>query len=242
MAFTDLGNLGAGGSTANNQATLTVATVSAVNAGEFVVVCVADDNVGTTNNVDDNATTGVTIGGVALTKSRQNAIVVGGATQSGSSVSLWYGIPGALSSGVNMVATFSNATLSDATALTSRRFSVGTSNSVAEDGDNATTAAAATNPGSLDVTTANAERLRIRAIGCEFGSTQALTVTGSWTAWTEGASAASGTTTEQVIEVEHRIVTGTTSASTPTLGSACDNASVYSAFAEIEVLLGQASL
>jgi len=117
-------------------------------------------------------------------------------------------------------------------------FSVTANAAVAEDGDAATTSTTTT-PGSLDVTTANAERLRIRAIGCEFDSTQALTVTGSWTAWTEGASAASGTTTEQVIEVEHRIVTGTNSASNPTLGSTSDNASVYAAFAELDVLMGQ---
>src|SRR5262245_52847201 len=238
MAFSDQGNLGAGGSTANNQATLTVATASAVNAGDFVVVCVADDNAASGGG-DDNATTGVTIGGVALTKSRQNATNL--AAQAGSSVSMWYGQPGALSSGVNMVATFSNATLSDATALSARRFSVETGGIIGEDGNNATTSATAT-PGSIDVTTANAERLRIRAIGCEFDSTQTLTVTGSWTAWTEGASAASGTTTEQVIEVEHRIVTAANSASAPTLGSACDAASVMAAFKEEDVLMGAMSL
>jgi len=238
MAFSDRGNLGAGGSTANNQANLTVATVLAVNVGDFVVVCVSDDNAATGGG-DDNATTGVTIGGVALTKARQNATNL--AAQAGASVSVWFGQPGALSSGVNMVATFSSATLSDATALSARCFSVTAPNTVTKEGDNATTSTTAT-PGSIDVTTANHEVLRIRAIGCEFDSTQTLTVTGSWTAWTEGASAASGTTTEQVIEVEHRIVTGTTSASNPTLGSACDNASVYAAFQEIEGLMGQAVL
>jgi hypothetical protein len=236
VAFADLGNLGSGGSTANNQATLTVATVSAVNASDFVVVCVTNDNV-TTGGGDDGATAGVTIGGVSLTKARQNATNV--ASQAGSSVSMWFGQPGALTSGVNIVATlFSPNTTNDATALSARRFSVSFGAKVSEDGDSATTSTT-TNPGSLDVTTANAERLRIRAIGCEFDSTQALTVTGSWTAWTEGASAASGTITEQVIEVEHRIVTAANSASAPTLGSACDNASVMAAFKEEDVLMGQ---
>src|SRR5262245_7443097 len=238
MAFSDLGNLGAGGSTANNQGSLTVATAQAVGATDFVAIAVTVDN-RTTGGGDLSDVTGVTIGGVALTLSRQNATNV--AAQAGAAVSLWYGKPGALSSGVNMVATFNNATTSDASALSSRLFSVTAGAAVSEDGDNATTSTT-TNPGSLDVTTANAERLRIRAIGCEFDSTQALTVTGSWTAWTEGASAASGTTTEQVIEVEHRIVTAANSASAPTLGSACDAASVMAAFKEEDVLMGAMSL
>src|SRR5262245_58912117 len=236
MAFSDLGNLGAGGATTNNQASLTVATAQAVGSRDFVAVAVTVDN-RTTGGGDLSDTTGVTIGGVALTLSRQNATNL--AAQAGAAVSLWYGQPGTLSSGVNIVATFNNATTSDATALSSRLFSVTAGAAVSEDGDNATTSTTAT-PGSLDVTTANAERLRIRAIGCEFDSTQTLTVTGSWTAWTEGSSAASGTTTEQVIEVEHRIVTGTTSASNPSLGTACDNASVYAAFQELDGLIGQA--
>jgi hypothetical protein len=240
MAFSDLGNLGAGGSSGNNQTTLTVATATAVNAGDFVAVAVTVDN-RTTGGGDTGDVTGVTIGGIALILSRQNATNL--AAQAGASVSLWYGQPGALSSGVNMIATFQNAATSDASALSSRRFSVGAGNTVSEDGDNATTSTTAT-PGSLDVTTANAERLRIRAIGCEWDSTQTITGTGSWTTWTEGASAASGTLTEQVIEAEHRIVTATTSASNPSLGSACDNASVYAAFVEIfaDTLMGQAML
>jgi hypothetical protein len=237
MAFSDLGNLGAGGNSGNNQATLTVATVSAVNAGDFVAVAVSVDN-RQSGGGDDGSTSGVTIGGVALTLARQNATNL--AAQAGASVSLWYGQPGALSSGVNIIATFTNATTSDATALSARRFSVATGARVSEAGDNATTSTTAT-PGSLDVTTANREFLRIRAIGCEWDSTQTLTVTGSWQAWTEGASAASLTTTEQVIEVEHRILTATGSASNPTLSSACDNASVYAAFEEI-ILMAQACL
>jgi hypothetical protein len=240
VAFSDLGNLGTGGGTGANQASLTVATVQAVSAGDFVAVVVSVDN-RISGGGDDLSVSGVTIGGTALTKARQNATNL--AAQAGASVSLWFGIPGAKSSGVNIVATFTTNTTSDATALSSRLFSVAAGSTVSKDGDNATTSTTAT-PGSLDVTTANAERLRIRAIGCEFDSTQTITGTASWTTWTEGASAASGTITEQVIEAEHRIVTATTSASNPSLGSACDNASVYAAFVEIfaDTLMGQAIL
>jgi hypothetical protein len=238
MAFSDLGNLGAGGNSGNNQTALTVATAQAIGATDFVVVCVTVDN-RASGGGDDGAVTGVTVGGTALTKSRQNATNL--AAQAGASVSLWYGIPGAKSSGVNIVASFQTSATSDASALSSRLFSVTAGAAVTEDGDNAGTSTT-TNPGSLDVTTANAERLRIRAIGCEFDSTQTLTATGSWQAWTESGSAASGTITEQVIEAEHRIITATGSASAPTLGSACDNTSVYAAFKEEDVLMGQALL
>jgi hypothetical protein len=240
VAFSDLGNLGAGGNTGANQASLTVATVQGINADDFIVIAVSVDN-RISGGGDDLSVSGVTVGGTALTKARQNATNL--AAQAGASVSLWFGQPGAKTSGVNIVATFTTNTTSDASALSSRRFSVAAGSTVSKDGDNATTSTTAT-PGSLDVTTANAERLRIRAIGCEFDSTQTLTVTGSWTAWTEAASAASGTITEQVIEVEHRILTATGSASNPSLGSACDNASVYAAFVEIfaDTLMGQAML
>src|SRR5262245_702170 len=163
MAFGDLGNLGAGGSTGNNQASLTVATAQAVGARDFAATAVTVDN-RTTGGGDLSDVTGVTIGGVALTLSRQNATNL--AAQAGAAVSLWYGQPGALSSGVNMVATFNNATTSDASALSSRLFSVTAGAAVSEDCEHATTSTT-TNPGSLDVTTANAERLRILAICSE---------------------------------------------------------------------------
>jgi hypothetical protein len=240
MAFSDLGNLGAGGTTTANQSSLTVATVSAINADDFVVVAVTVDN-RVSGGGDDLSVSGVTVDGTALTKARQNATNL--AAQAGASVSLWFGKPGAKASGVNIVASFTTNTTSDAQALSSRRFGVAAGSTVSKDGDNATTSTTAT-PGSLDVTTANAERLRIRAIGCEFDATQTLTQTTNWTPWTEAASAATGTIAEQVIEVEHRIVTATTSASNPSLGSACDNASVYAAFAETlaDQLMGQAVL
>ncbi len=42
--FTDLGSIGANGSTANNQASLTLTMTQAINAGDFVVLVCADDN------------------------------------------------------------------------------------------------------------------------------------------------------------------------------------------------------
>lgn len=228
MSFSDGGNIASGASTANNQANLTVATTVAVSAGDLVVVAVVVDNQNATGG-DQGDVSGVTIGGVALTKGRQTSPAL--TAQTAVATSLWYGQPGAISSGQNIIATFANAATSDASALSARKFTVPSGATVTLAGTNATTSTT-TNPGSLDFTGANVAHLRIRAIGCEFDTTQALTVTGSWTAWTEAGSAATGTATEAVIEVEHRIVTGTTGASAPTLGSACDSSSVYLAFTE----------
>lgn len=230
MTIADVGNLGAGGSTANNQGSLTVATVLALAAGDFAAVAVTVDNaVATGGDVGD--VTGVTIGGVAMTKARQHAQAV--TAQTGSAASLWFlNVLSTIASGSNIVATFGTASTSDASALSARKYSKGAGNILELQGTNAgvsTTTAA----GSLDVTTENAEMLRIRATGCEYDTTLTQTVTASWTAWTEGGSAATGTVTEQVIEVEHRIVTGTNGASAPTLSAACDSASVYAVFKEV---------
>lgn len=226
MAFSDLGHLGAGGSSANNQNSLTVATVQAVGAEDLVVVAVSVDN-RIAGGGDDLAVRSVTIGGVALTLARQNATDL--AAQAGSSVSVWFGQPGALASGVNIVATFQTPVTADASALSSRLYSVTSGNLVTTEGSAAAEARSAT-PGQLDVATANHSAVRVRAIGCEFDGSQSLIITPSWTAWNEAASAANGTTNEQVLEVESRVLVGTSSPSNPSLGSGCDNASVYVAF------------
>ena len=230
MSFADVGNLGAGGSTGNNQTALTVATVLALAAGDLACVAVTVDNQNATGG-DQLDCSGVTIGGVAMTKARQNAQAV--AAQTGAAVSLWFlNVKSTIASGANIVASFTTATTSDATALSARKYSKAAGMDAELQGTSAGVSTT-TAPPSLDVTTENAEMLRIRACGCEYDSTLTMTPTGSWTAWTEGASAASGTIIEQVIEVEHRIVTGTNGASAPTLSAACDAASVYAAFKEV---------
>ena len=239
MAFADVGNLGAGGNTNNNQATLTVATVLALAAGDLAVVAVTVDNRNATGG-DQLDVSGVTIGGIAMQKAVQHAQAV--TAQTGAATSLWYlNVTSTIASGANIIATFTTATTSDATALSARKYSKAAGMNAALDGTSigvSTTTA----PPSLDVTTPNEERLRIRACGCEYDSTLTFTPTGSWTGWTEGASAASGTITEVVIEAEHRIVTGTNGASAPTLSAACDAASVYAAFKEVLAPTNQDSM
>jgi hypothetical protein len=232
MAFGGEVSLGATGSTANNQTTLDLATAAAIAAGEFVCVVVAADNIA--SGGDDNACSGVTlgIGGQALLKATQIANAV--AAQGGASCSIWYGVAtSALASGGTIRATFGSGTLVDASGLTARKWTIAAGNLVQIEGTpgqlvNNTGA----DPGSLNVTTANIECLRVRGIASQVGNNTNLTPTASWTAWANGNSATTGTTGEICARAESRIFTGTGAASDPTYVSAI-YASAYVAFKEV---------
>ena len=230
MAITDLGSLGAIGSTVNNQPSLLLTTTAAVAVGELVVVVIAVDN---PQNGGDAGVASVTNTGTANTWTKAIQICNAVAAQGGASCSLWYTVAtAAMSSGATITATFSDATTSDATAMTARHFSVATGNGFAVEGTPGTLLHnTAADPGSLNVTTANISCLRIRGCAAQVGNNTSLTPTASWTAWANGNSATTGTTAEMCARAEHRIVTGTSAASDPTYVSAI-NANVYVAFKE----------
>lgn len=229
MSFSDGGSIGANGSTANNQASLTLAVTQQCNVGELVVLVIADDNRLTGADADGGEVSSVTAGTntflLAKGWANNNA-----AAQAGAAVQIWYSVlTQQINNGANITINFTNSTLSDATAVTGRKFttsggdiSVGVTNQLSND---------AADPGSLDATTSNREALRIRGIAAEVGNNTNLTATTNWTAWANGNSATTGTTGEMCARAEHRIFTGTGSASDPTYVSA-DCASAYVAFYE----------
>lgn len=229
MAFSDGGSIGANGSSANNQSTLTLAVSQQCNVGELVVLVIADDNSGSGADADGSEVSSVAAGTNTFSKAKgwanNNA-----AAQAGAAVQIWYSVlTQQINNGANITITFANATLSDATGVTGRKFttsggtiSVGATNQLSND---------AADPGSLDATTSNREALRIRGIAAEVGNNTNLTATTNWTAWANGNSATTGTTAEMCARAEHRIFTGTGSASDPTYVSA-DCASAYVAFYE----------
>lgn len=233
MAFSDLGSLGATGSTANNQATLALTTAAAASAGELVVLVIADDNIGTADqdgqevaSVTDNSS-----GGPNSWNQAHGWTNGQGVAQGGAAVQIWYSVlTHAISNGGTITVTFSNATTSDATGLTARHFSFSGTQVAIENVNHLADDAA--DPSSLDATTGNIACLRIRGIAGEVGNDTSLTPTTNWTAWANGNSATSGTTAEMCARAEHHISTGTTDASNPTWVS-CDSASVYVAFKEI---------
>lgn len=230
MAFTDLGSLGATGSTANNQGSLALTTAAACAVGELVVVVVAVDNPG---NGGDGGVSAVQNSGTANTWTKAIQIQNAVAAQGGASCSIWYTVvTTAISSGATITATFQDANASDASGLTARHFSMAAGNTVAIEGTPGTLLGnTAADPGSLNVTTANIACLRIRGIASQVGNNTSLTPTSTWTAWANGNSATTGTTGEMCARAESLISTATGAASDPTYVSAI-YASAYVAFKE----------
>lgn len=236
MAFAEVGSLGATGSSGNNQATLVLTTSAAAAVGTLAVVVIADDNIGSGADADGNE-----VASVADSSGVENvwrkAIgwtnTLGGA-QAGAHVSIWFcQVQDAIANGGTITATFTNSGTSDATAMTARNFSIAAGFTAEIEGTPGTLSNDAADPGSLDVTTSNVECLRIRGIGGEVGNNTSLTPTSTWTAWANGNSATTGTTAEMCARAEHLISTGTGAASDPTW-VACDNASAYVAFREVQ--------
>ena len=239
MAFADLGSLGAIGNTNNNQTSLVLTTTAAVAVGELVVVVVAVDN---PTNGGDSGVASVTNSGAANTWAKAIQVCNAVAAQGGASVSIWYTkATAAMASGATITATFSNATTSDASAMTARHFSTAADVTVAIEGTPGTLVGnTAADPGSLNVTTANIACLRVRGIASQVGNNTNLTPTVSWTAWANGNSATTGTTGEMCARAEHIISTATGAASDPTYVSAI-YASAYVAFKEVAVVISTGS-
>jgi hypothetical protein len=234
MAFADLGSLAVGGSTANNQTSLSVTTTQAANAGDLIVVVAGVDNSGAAADSDNAEINNMaaTAGGGTWTKAKgwTNSQ---GVAQTGAHVSIWYNVlTASMPSGTTIATYFANQATSDASAMVARRFSVsgtvsvGATNQVSDDG---------IDPSALDCTTANRPALRVRGIASETGVATVLTATSTWTAWGEGQSATAGGVTEISARAEHLISTGTGASSNPTFVAA-DSASAYVAFYEDAVL------
>ena len=237
MAFASVGTVGNNGSTSNNQASLTITTSAAVEAGNLLVVIVAVDN-NATSDGDDGAVSGVTAGGVAMTKARQHAN--GNALAAGCSCSIWYQKRATqLNSASSIVITFGTAANADETAASAWEFTTGSSG-VAVENSNASAVDAGAH-GSLDATTANIECLRVRATATESATTTAWTATaGGFNLMTLRGSGGA-TDAAQHIRGEFKISTTTTDPSNPTGGvNPADHASVYVAFKEVNFNAKQA--
>lgn len=233
MAFAHVGNIGTALSTANNQSSLVMTTSATASVGQLLVLIVAVDNRATTDG-DDSAVSGVTdSAGNTWTKAIQFANGQG-TNQTGASCSIWYtAVTAQLTSGGSITATFTTATLADASAMTCKNYSMAAGSTVAVEATN-TLANDAASAGSLNATTSNIECLRVRGIASESSSTTVITATASWATFTQAISGAGTSDTEMGVRGEWIISTGTGSASAPTGGAgAVDHASVYAAFREV---------
>ena len=236
MAFTSIGNRGTALSSGNNQSSLALAVNGNVAVGRLLVVVVAVDNLVTTSGAvtTSNAMTSGVTDAAGNTYTLARGQTFGTVSQTGAEVTVWYTVATTqLNSGQNVTATFRTPANADASAMTAWEFSVATGNGVVIDG--ATGTGSATTVGSLDVTTANAERLRIRGMAHEHNVSTGMTVTASWTALTAAVSGAGTSATEMAVRGEFRIVTATGAASNPTGIASVNNASAYVALKEVAV-------
>jgi hypothetical protein len=235
MAFAFVADIGTASSSADNQASRAITTTAAAAQYSLVVVLVAVDNIQTADGNGTAVASMVDSAGNVYRRAKEY-VNGNGATQTGADVSIWYSqLQTALGAGGTITATFTTASLADASAMTASNFTVAaTYSAVLEGATPATEAVDAGAVGSIDVTTANIETLRVRAIATESNSATALTPTASWTIFAQAVSGAGTSDTEMGIRGEWVIYTGTNNASAPTGGDgAADHASAYVAFKEI---------
>ena len=239
MAFASVGTLGTRANTGNNQASSAITTSAAAEAGNLVVLLIAVDANSAGADGDDLAVASVSdsAGGNTWLKGAQFANTQG-ALAAGTSCSIWYSkLTNTIASGGTITATFTTAANSDESAMSAWEFTVG--GTVAIEGTPGVLANDGAAQGSLNVTTANIECLRIRVVASESATATALTKTAAFTSlFTQALSGGSGVAA-QGIRGEWLISTSTGQASAPTGGAgAVDHASVYVAFKEVIVATG----
>ena len=231
MAFGSVAALGTAFSTANNQVSLVLTTAGIVDVGRLVVLIIAVDNAQTTTG-DSTAVSGVTSSVANIwVRAVGFANAPGGVAQAGADISIWYSkITTEIPAGGTITATFANAALADASAMTGVRVVVPSEVDIEATNTRADTAAVM---GSLDATTANIECFRVRAIASESSANAFLTQTSGWTRFAVVISGAGTSDTEMGCRGEYITSTGTNGASAPSGGAGvCDHASAYVAFKE----------
>jgi hypothetical protein len=215
MTITSIGLRGSSITKVANAASRAQAVNADVAAGRLLVMIICVDNHESTDG-DLGAVTGITddAGGNTWTKAREYQYSGGGA-QAGEVISIWFSrLTNGLTSGQNVTAAFSNSTSRDAAGIALWEFSVG--GGIAVEASNA--ASRNGTPPSFDVTTANIECLRIRAIGRGSNNAPGLTPTTNWTEIIDAASSGGSSGTNNSLYAEFHISTGTGDASAPTNG------------------------
>ena len=232
MAWANLNTLGSTSDKTANQASTTITMgLAAVEAGNVIVLIIAVDNNATTDT-DEGAVTSITDTQLNTYSKAKEFTNGQGSAQAGATCSIWYSLITTTIPQTTGVITvnFNNSTSRDASAISTREFSIGAGNVVTVEASN-TLANDAADPGSLDTTTSNAAFLRIRGIASETNDTTALTVTTNWTAMTGANTSGNPTASNMGVRGEFRISTGTTDASDPGYVTA-DHASCYVALKE----------
>lgn len=235
MSWTSVGGAGTGASSGNNQASLAVSGggPGSPPVGDVLVVLLAVDNAVAADGADDCISSITDAAGNVWQRagSFSNAQ---GAAQAGATIDVWWcQITTEYPISPSFTLNFNNATVRDASAATAWQFRPALGAGVKLRAT-ATLADDGVDPSSLNVTTLDAEMLRIRAIAGETSSNISLTVTNGWTALTPVRSGAGTSATEMTVRGEFIISSGTGAASDPSYSSA-DQASLYIVLQEIPV-------
>lgn len=223
-------NMGAGNKTASMSLSSTGNSIGAA-IGEVVFIQVVKDNASTTNGETNEVTSVTDSVGNTYTKIKEWCNSRGSAN-AGTVVALFYTVVTAtIATTTTHTANFSASTAAKTMIGFAFRVNAGSTVSV-QDTPATTTANNSTNPGSLDVTTPNAEFLRLRVIGAETSDFNPNTITSGWGTLAEGETSGGASHTNQGNRGEIIIYTGTNNASAPALNSNADSASIYVAMKE----------
>lgn len=241
FALKGAGSATTANSAAANQASLVVTTATTAGAAnDLAVLLYAVDNNATVDG-DEGAVTGVTDSAGNFWQEGAEFTNGQGTAQTGATCGIWYcNLQNAIAIGATVTLAFSNSASRDASAASLTYFTKAAGFKAAVEGTPGTLANDAAAAGSLSVTTANIACLRIRAIASESSTATALTKTAAFTAvLTQSLTSTGASAANQGIRGEYLISTGTGTASAPTGGAgAVDNASVYVAFREDAIFVG----
>ena len=239
MAFSAVASSASNGNSKTaNQASVAIPGLNTWTAGRLLLIFVACDNNQTTDG-DENAITSMTddSGGTNVYQKAAAYTAGRGAAQGGATIELWYSLlTSNLTTSHTITANLSNATSRDATARSTQAFDIGGGNTISIEGTPATNATTGGDPPSMNVTTANIECLRVRAIAAEI-DTGTFTATASpvFVAISGSNTTGGSAVTNMAVKGEYIISTGTGAASDPT-GFTADHASVYVAFKEVSAV------
>ena len=122
MPWRNLGTLGSANSPTDNQASATLTTTQACNAGDVVILAIAVDNATAGADGDEGAVTSVTFGAENAVEGKEWANTQAAALAGATAAVWWKTLAGSLASSSTITVNFSSSASRDASALSAWRF------------------------------------------------------------------------------------------------------------------------
>lgn len=199
--------------------------------GNLAVVVIASDNVATTTGASTLVSSVADNAGNSYAKADEYTYPSATpAAGNGATISVWYKVLTAATTQTNVL-TVTFASSVTAKAAISYLYSIGAGSTVSVQSQTQNTVSAGA-PGSLSLSgLPSGEYLFVRGVAQENTGT-GVTGTSLWTVWPANTTAGSTAATNMRVAAEHRVLTGTTATSNPTLNTTGDSTSVLIAFKE----------